>query len=162
MQMLIMHRVSCKWSLMNKIKVQEAVLFFIAYIFKNFSLLKYRCSLDTCFYFSCRWHRVKNLPANAGDTRDTGFDYWVGKIPWSRKQQLTSVFRLEYSIDREKSLAGPWGHRVRHDWALRRWDMQFEQAPGIGDGQRSLACCSPWGHKESDTTERLNWKHYML
>ena len=33
---------------------------------------------------------------------------------------------------------------------------EFEQALGIGDGQGSLACCSPWGHKESDTTERLN------
>ena len=33
---------------------------------------------------------------------------------------------------------------------------EFEQAPGVGDGQRSLACCSPWGHKESDMTERLN------
>ena len=27
----------------------------------------------------------------------------------------------------------------------------------VGDGQGSLACCSPWGHKESDTTEQLNW-----
>ena len=34
---------------------------------------------------------------------------------------------------------------------------EFEQAPGVGDGQGSLACCSPWGHKESDMTERLNW-----
>ena len=34
----------------------------------------------------------------------------------------------------------------------------FEQAPGDGEGQGSLACCSPWGHKESDTTERLNDK----
>ena len=34
---------------------------------------------------------------------------------------------------------------------------EFEQASGVGDGQRSLACCSPWGHKESDTTEQLNW-----
>ena len=33
----------------------------------------------------------------------------------------------------------------------------FEQAPGIGDGQGGLACCSPWGWKESDTTEWLNW-----
>ena len=33
---------------------------------------------------------------------------------------------------------------------------EFEQAPGVGDGQGSLACCGPWGHKESDTTERLN------
>ena len=29
---------------------------------------------------------------------------------------------------------------------------EFEQALGVGDGQGSLACCSPWGHKELDTT----------
>ena len=34
---------------------------------------------------------------------------------------------------------------------------EFEQAPRVGDGQGSLVCCSPWGHKESDTTEQLNW-----
>ena len=31
----------------------------------------------------------------------------------------------------------------------------FEQALGVGDGQGSLSCCSPWGRKESDTTEGL-------
>ena len=30
---------------------------------------------------------------------------------------------------------------------------EFEQAPGVGDGQESLVCCSPWGCKESNTTE---------
>ena len=30
---------------------------------------------------------------------------------------------------------------------------EFEQASGVGDGQGSLVCCSPWGRKESDTTE---------
>ena len=33
---------------------------------------------------------------------------------------------------------------------------EFEQAPGVGDGQGGLACCGPWGRKESDTTEQLN------
>ena len=33
----------------------------------------------------------------------------------------------------------------------------FEQALGDGDGQGGLACCSPWGHKELDMTEWLNW-----
>ena len=33
---------------------------------------------------------------------------------------------------------------------------EFEQASGVGDRQGSLACCSPWGGKESDATERLN------
>ena len=34
---------------------------------------------------------------------------------------------------------------------------EFEQAPGVGDGQGSLARCSPWGCKESDMTEQLNY-----
>ena len=33
---------------------------------------------------------------------------------------------------------------------------EFEEALGDGDGRGSLACCSPWGLKESDTTEQLN------
>ena len=33
---------------------------------------------------------------------------------------------------------------------------EFESTLGVGDGQGSLACCSPWGRKESDTTEQLN------
>ena len=32
-------------------------------------------------------------------------------------------------------------------------EIEFEHAPGAGDGQGGLACCSPWGRKESDTTE---------
>ena len=41
-----------------------------------------------------------------------------------------------------------WHHRLnRHE---------FEQTPGDGEGQGSLVCCSPWGHKEVDTTEQLN------
>ena len=34
---------------------------------------------------------------------------------------------------------------------------EFEQSPGVGDGQGGLACCSPWGLKESDMTKWLNW-----
>ena len=40
-----------------------------------------------------------------------------------------------------------WHHRLNGD--------EFEYAPGVGNGQGGLLCCSPWGRKESDTTERL-------
>ena len=33
---------------------------------------------------------------------------------------------------------------------------EFEQAAGVGDGQESLACCSPWRSREQDMTERVN------
>ena len=40
-------------------------------------------------------------------------------------------------------------------WPYRLNGHEFEQALGDSEGQESLACCSPRGHKESDTTERL-------
>ena len=41
-------------------------------------------------------------------------------------------------------------------WHHRPNGHEFEQVLGDGEGQGSLVYCSPWGHKESDTTERLN------
>ena len=47
----------------------------------------------------------------------------------------------------EEEMVG-WHHRFDR--------CEFDQAPGVGDGQGSLACYSPWGHKELDMTEQLN------
>ena len=41
-------------------------------------------------------------------------------------------------------------------WHHRLDEHESEQAPGVADGQGSLACCSSWGQKESGTTEQLN------
>ena len=42
------------------------------------------------------------------------------------------------------------------EWQCQLNGHEFEQVPGDPEGQGSLACCSPWGHKESDMTEQLN------
>ena len=46
-------------------------------------------------------------------------------------------------------------------WHHRLNGCEFEQAPGVADGQGSLACCSPRGHKESNTAEQLNDNNKM-
>ena len=53
----------------------------------------------------------------------------------------------------EDEMAG-WHHRLD--------GHEFEWTPGVGDGQGGLACCDSWGHKESDTTEQLNWTELAL
>ena len=59
---------------------------------------------------------------------------------WRREEEKGTI---------EDEMVG-WHHRLN--------GHEFKQALGVGDGQGSLACCSPWGHKESDTTEQqLNW-----
>ena len=70
-------------------------------------------------------------------------NWLIGKDPdagkdWRRVEKGTT----------EDEMVG-WHHRLS--------GHEFEQAPGVGDGQGGLACCSPWGCKESDTTEWLKW-----
>ena len=57
-------------------------------------------------------------------------------------------WRQEEKGTTEDEMVG-WHHRLN--------GPEFEQALGAGDGQGSLACCSPWGCKELDSTEWLNW-----
>ena len=47
-------------------------------------------------------------------------------------------------------------------WHHRLNGHEFERTLGDGEGQGSLVCCRPWGHKESDTTERLNSHNLSL
>ena len=61
---------------------------------------------------------------------------------------LGKDWRREEKGTTEDEMVG-WHHLP--DW------YEFEQAPGVGDAERSLVCCSPWGCKELDMTERLNW-----
>ena len=58
-------------------------------------------------------------------------------------------------------LGKPEGRRRRGQQRIRWVDgitdfMKFEEVPGVGKGQGSLACCIPWGCKDSDMTEQLN------
>ena len=57
---------------------------------------------------------------------------------WGQEQKGTT----------EDEMAG-WHHQLD--------GHEFEWTPGVGDGQGGMACCNSWGHKESDTTEQLNW-----
>ena len=70
------------------------------------------------------------------ENRLIGKDPEMGTIEGRKKQEMT-----------EDEMVG-WHHRLD--------GHESEQAPEVGDGQESLACCSPWGHKESDMTDQLN------
>ena len=70
-------------------------------------------------------------------------NWLIGKDPDAGKD-----WRQEEKGPTEDEMVG-WHHRLN--------GHEFEQAPGVGDGQASLVCCSPWGRKELDTTEQVNW-----
>ena len=68
------------------------------------------------------------------------------------------------SIWKDPDARKDWGQKEKGTmedemvgWHHRLSGHEFGWTPGIGDGQGGLVCCSSWGRKESDTTERLNW-----
>ena len=75
-------------------------------------------------------------------------NWFIGKDPEAGKD-----WRQEEKGMTEDEMAG-WQH-----WLSGH---EFEQAPGVGDRQGGRVCCSPWGCKKSDMTERLNWTKLQM
>ena len=109
---------------------------------------------------------------------------WLVRVPWSARRSNQSILREispEYSLEGlvlklklqyfgnlmwrtdslEKALMlgniKSWRDGWMVEWHHQLDVHEFEQALGVGDGQGSLECRSPWGCKESDTTEWLSW-----
>ena len=92
-----------------------------------------------------------------------------GNQPWifigrtDAEAEAVTLWFIVKDLDARKD----WGQeeKVRTEYEMVWWhhglnEHEFEQTPRNGEGQVSLVCCSPWGHKELDMTERLN-NNYM-
>ena len=74
-----------------------------------------------------------------------------------------------WPIGKDSDVGRDWGQEEKgttedevagwHHWLD---GCESEWTPGVGDGQGGLACCDSWGRKESDMTERLNWRKANL
>ena len=78
-------------------------------------------------------------------------------------QYVGHLMQRADSLEKTLMLGGIWGQEEKEKtedemagWHHRLDGHEFEQTPGVGDGQGSLACCGPWGCKELDMTEQLN------
>ena len=131
-----------------------------------------RQSIDA-FELWC-WRGVLRVPCTARSSREsilkeTSPEYsleglmlklklqYFGHLMW-RADSLEKTLMLGKTGRQEKGsteneMVG-WHHRLD--------GHESEQAPGVGDGQRSLVCCSLWDCKESDTTKWLNWWNCKL
>ena len=76
------------------------------------------------------------------------FDYLMQRAAVWKDPDAGKDWRPEEKGMTEDEMVG-WNHWLN--------GHELKQTPGVGDGQGGLACCSPWGCKESDMTERLNW-----
>ena len=106
-----------------------------------------------------------------------GNQFWIleGLMLKLKLQYFGHLMRRTDSLEKTLMLGKIEGRKRRGvteddmlEWHYQLNGHEFEQTPRDSEGQGSLVCCSPWGHKELDTTERLNnnnssvWLHWVL
>ena len=124
-------------------------------------------NLSSAFELWC-WKRFLRVPCSA---RRPNQSILKGINPEYSLEGLMLKLKLQYfghmmqradSLEKTLMLGKIEGrrreqHRMRRlAWHHRVNGHEFTKTPGVGDGQGGLVCCSPWGRKESDTTEQLN------
>ena len=151
----------------------------VMYGCESWTIKKAECRRINAFELWC-WRRLSRVPWTS---RRSNQSILKEISPGCSLEGLMLKLKLQYFghlMWRADSLKRPWGwERLRAggegatEIEMVGWHHQlnghgFGWTPGIGDGQGDLACCGSWGHKESDTTERLNWTehvcmyHYLL
>ena len=115
------------------------------------------------------WRRLLRVPwtarrANQSILKEISTECSLERLMLKLKLQYFGHLMQSRLIWKDPDAGKDWGWEEKetmkdemvgwHHWLNGH---KFEQAMGVADGELSLACCSPWGHKESDTTEWLNW-----
>ena len=151
-------------TLLTKVHLVKAMVFLVViYGCENWTIRKAECWGTDIFKLWCwRWllDCKKIQPVNP-----KGNQFWIF-IGRTDVEAETPILWMPDGknrlIGKDSDVGKDWRWEEKRKDKMVGWNHQlneheFEQAPGVGDRQGHLACCSPWGHKESDTTEWLNW-----
>ena len=155
-------------TLPTKVHLDKAMVFpVVIYGCESWTIKKAECRRIDAFKLWC-WRRLKS-PLDCKEIQPV---YPKGNKSWiviGRTDAEAETNTLATWCEELTDLKWPWcwewlkagegdnrwnGMIGWHHW-LRGHELEW--TPGVGDGQGRLACCSPWGLKESDTTEQLNW-----
>ena len=149
-----------------KVHLDKAMVFpGVMYECESWIIKKAKCKRIDTFELRC-WRRLLRVPwivrrSNQSILKDISPEYSLEGLMLKLKlQYFGHLMRTADSLEKTLMLGKIEGRRRRGQQRIR-WldgitdsiDIEFEQAPGVDDGQGSLACCSPWGRKDSDMTE---------
>ena len=152
-------------TLPTKVHLVKAMAFpVVMYECESWIIKKAECWITDAFELWC-WRRLLRVPWTARSSNQSIFkeinwkDWcwsWNSNTLATWYEELTHLKR-PWCWERLKA-RGEVDDRGWDGWmaSLTQWTCVWG-TPGVGDGQGGLACYSSWGHKELDTTERLNW-----
>ena len=148
--------------------VKDMVFPVVMYGCESWSIKKAEHRIIDAFELWC-WRRLLRVPwtarrSNQSTLKEISPEYSLEGLMLKLKlQYFGHLMRRTDSLEKTLMLGKIEGKRKREwqdemvGWHHRIDGYEFEQALEVGDGQGSLACCSPWGCKQLDTTEWLNW-----
>ena len=161
-------------TLPTKVHLVKAIVFpVVMYGCENWTIEKAERQRIDAFELWC-WRRLLRVPwtarrSNQWILREISPEYSLEGLMLKLKLQCFGHLMRRTDLLIKTLMLGKIegrGSRGQQDemlgWRHQLNRHEFEQAPGVGDGQGSLPCCSPWGHKESDMTEWLNWTECPL
>ena len=134
---------------------------------ENLTIKKAECWRINAFKLWC-WRRLLRVPWTARRSsqsilKEIRLEYSLKALMLKLKLQYFGHL-MRWLIGKNSDAGNDWqqeGKGVMEDEMVGRhhWlnGQEFEQAPGVGDGQGSLMYCHPRGCKESDPSEQLNW-----
>ena len=147
-------------------RVKAMVFLVVMYGCESQTIKKAECWRIDAFQLWC-WRRLLRVPwtarrSNQSTLKEISPEYSLEGLMLKLQYFGHLMWRAD-SLEKTLMLGKTEGGRrewLTEDemvgWHYRLNGHEFEQTPGDSEGQGSLACCSPWGHKESGTTERLN------
>ena len=154
--------------LQTKVCLVKAMVFLVVmYGCESWTIKKAERWRIDAFELWC-WRRLLRVPwtarrSNQPILKEISPEYSLeGLMVKLKLQYFDHLMWRADSTGKEPDAGKDWGQdekEVTEDemvgWHPRHDGHEFEQALGVGDGEGGLVCCSPWGHKESVTTERL-------
>ena len=158
-------------TLLTKVCLVKAMVFpVVMYTCESWTIKKSDCKRIDTFELWC-WRRLLRVPWTARSPTSQPKRKSVLSIHWNSQLHAEAETPILWPLDVKNWLIGKdpgtvkdWRREEKGKtedemvgWHHRLNGHEFEQAPGVGDGQRSLACCSPRGHKESDMNGRLEF-----
>ena len=157
-------------TLLTKIHLVKAMVFpVVMYGCENWTVKKAEHQRIDAFELWC-WRRLLRVPwmarrSNQSILKEINPGISLEGMMLKLKIQYFGHFmRIVDSLEKILMLEGNRGQKKKGttedemaEWHHGLDGRDSEWTLGVGDGQRGLACCDSWGHKESDTTEWLNW-----
>ena len=161
-------------TLLTKVLIVKAMVTPVArYRCESWTIKKAECQRIDAFELRC-WRRLLRVPwttrrSNQSIPKEISPEYSLEGLMLKLKLQYFGHLMWSANSLEDSDAGKDWGQEEKgatkdevvgwHHWLSGH---EFEQTPRDVEGQGNLVCCSPWGHKESDMTDLLNWTDQII